>query len=242
MSIINKASVWSLLLLAGAALVLSACGGSGSSVTGGESVTASQFAKLAAGNKWVTETATTNTSKIGNNTPTTTTTNETNTTVLGAVAASGVQVTRTSVNTTTNTNRPTSINFVKLDAAGNLIDKDKDIILPASMAVGTTWTIVLDGISATLKVTGVNTSQTVAGLGTFNDVLVVSVTISGSLGGVLTDIMATDYYSRAVGSVVPIQSTSTVSSSGSQTDNGVTTTVKFTGKSTSVLKPGYIAN
>ena len=212
---------------------------------GGGSVTASQFAKLAAGNKWVTETATTNTTTIGTNPPKTTTTNETDTYVLGTVAASGVLVTTTSVTTATSTTPPkttTSIDFVKLDAAGNLIDKDKDIILPASMAVGTTWTIVLDGISATLKVTGVNTSQTVAGLGTFNDVLVVSVTISGSLGGVLTDIMATDYYSRAVGSVVPIQSTSTVSSSGSQTDNGVTTTVKFTGKSTSVLKPGYIAN
>ena len=78
MNIINKASEWSLLLLAGAALVLSACGGSGSgsSVTGGGTVTASQFAKFAAGNKWVTETATTEITTIGKSRPTTTTTNE----------------------------------------------------------------------------------------------------------------------------------------------------------------------
>ncbi len=227
--------------------------------------TATQLAKLTAGNTLtyldVTNGNSTSTISGVAQAPQTFTDTSTATTVLGATVASGVPATTTRTTAATATVPSTTTvwtTYQKLDAAGNLVSTtstgDTYISIPATVGLNTTWTnpimytdpatLVKTQIgSQTYTVTGINTSRTVAGLGTFNDVITIAVTgnRSQTAGGITTasNWSATMYISAAVGDQIEAISTSTATAAMTVSGIGVTNTTTTT--TTSTLQPGYIS-
>ncbi len=231
----------------------------------GAGLTATQLAKLTAGNTWayqdVVNTSMTMTFNGAAQAPMTYVDTSTSTTVLGAAVASGVPATITTVTPATATTPATttvSTVYEMLDAAGNLVRTnaagDTAIAMPATVGLNTTWskpvmyTDPTTGAktqigSQTYTVTGINTSRTVAGLGTFNDVVTIAVTGNSSqtLNGISTTAnwSAAIYWSAAVGG--EIESSSTSTATATNTVSGMVITSTTTSTMTSTLQPGYIS-
>lgn len=181
-------------------LLLSACGTPLPTTAG--TTYASLYTKFTNGNTWTWNAS--NTTSIGG-VPTTITASITD--MYGAQVASGTQITKSY--TATGAITPTiTTEYIRLTTpSNNLVREDASgvvtTILPASFAVGTTYTMLTNasGTNITGTITAIDSTATVAA-GTFMDVVKVNLSGSVNSGTAIGTVSGSVYLSKSAANII----------------------------------------